>query len=57
MLREHVLALEKLKGDHYSEYLTKVLRMVLKDFSLEKTVKIFIFYGSCLQLLTILGYI
>ena len=55
MLRERVLALEKLKGDHSGEYLAKVLRTVLKEFSLEKKVKIFtFFYHSCLQLLTIL---
>ena len=51
------MALEKLEGDHSSEYLANVLRTVLKNFSLEKKVQIFIFYGNCLQLLTILGYI
>ena len=55
MLRELVLALEKLKGEHYGEYLAKVLRTVLKEFSLEKMVQIFTFcYHSCLQLFTIL---
>ena len=43
MLTEHILALEKLKGDHSGEYLAKVLRTVLKDFSLEKKVQIFTF--------------
>ena len=43
MLREHILALEKLEGDHSGEYLAKVLRIVLKDFSLEKKEKIFTF--------------
>ena len=55
MLRERVLALEKLEGERYGEYLAKVLRTVLKEFSLEKTVQIFTFcYHSCLQLFTIL---
>ena len=55
MLREHVLALEKLEGEHFGEYLAKVLRTVLKEVSLEKKVQIFTFrYHSCLQLLTIL---
>ena len=44
MLREHVLALEKLKGDHFGEYLAKVFKRVLKDFSLEKKVQIFTFF-------------
>ena len=38
MLQECVLALEKLDGEHSGEYLAKVLRMVLKDLSLEKKV-------------------
>ena len=55
MLREHGLALEKLKGEYSGEYLAKVLRTVLKEFSLEKKIQIFTFcYHSCLQLLTIL---
>ena len=55
MLRERVLALEKLEGEHSGEYLAKVLRTVLKEFSLEKKVQIVTFcYHSCLQLLTIL---
>ena len=50
MLRERVLALEKLEGEHSGEYLTKVLRTVLKEFSLEKKVQILTFcYHSCLQ--------
>ena len=44
MLRERVLALEKLKGDHSNEYLAKVLRTMLKNFSLEKKVQIFHFF-------------
>ena len=55
MLRERILALEKLEGGHSGEYLAKVLRTVLKEFSLEKKVQIFTFcYHSCLQLLSIL---
>ena len=58
MLGEHVLSLEKLKGDHSGKYLAKVLRTVLKDFSLEKKVQIFfLFYHSSLQLLTLFGNI
>ena len=44
MLRECVLALEKLEGEHSGEYLAKVLRTVLKEFSLEKKVQIFNFF-------------
>ena len=55
MLRERVLALEKLEGEHSGEYLAKVLRTVLKEFSLEKKVQILTFcYHCCLQLLIIL---
>ena len=55
MLRECILALEKLQGEHSGEYLAKVLRTVLKEFFLEKKVQNFTFcYHSCLQLLTIL---
>ena len=55
MLRERVLALEKLEGEHSGEYLAKVLRTVLIEYSLEKKVQILNFcYRSCLQLLTIL---
>ena len=43
-IRERLLALEKLEGDHSSEYFAKVLRTVLKDFSLEKKVQIFTFF-------------
>ena len=38
------MALKKLEGEHSSEYLAKVLRMVLKDFSFEKKVQLFIFF-------------
>ena len=58
MLRESVLALEKLKGDHYDEYLAKVLRAVLKKlFFGEEGTNFSFLYHSCLQLLTILGNI
>ena len=43
MLRGCILTLAKLMGDHSSEYLAKVLRMLLKDFSLEKKVFSFFF--------------
>ena len=39
MLQKCVVALEKVEGEHFGEYLDQVLRMVLKDFSLEKKVK------------------
>ena len=49
MLRECVLALKKLEGEHSGEYLAKVLRTVLKEFSLEKKVQILTFcYHSSL---------
>ena len=54
MLRERVLALENLEGEHSGEYLAKVLRTVLKEFSLEKVQILTFCYHSCLQLLTIL---
>ena len=51
------MALEKVEGEHFGEYLTKVLMTILKGFSLEEKVQFFIFMVVVYNSLTILGYI